>query len=147
MGISSDGIIFFGYCFEEEIAWVGDEEPAAWADDGWESLYAAVRGVHPPEEEYSEENKALHHAYWEKKSEICKESSCEIDLHCSYDYGMHYICIRSTNKTASRGYPEKLDPKTFEINPEWKAQLDEFCKLVGIKPEGEPSWWLTSLYG
>lgn len=125
MGISSNGIFFYGLLWKEtedpwkaatpeEIKATGYEEP------DWEELYVLRSGQ--------------------------KLAACPVRLwiHCSFEHAMHLLAIEETMVSASRGWPQEA--KNLTVKPEYRAQLEEFCKVMGIKWI-EPAWWVTSLYG
>jgi hypothetical protein len=91
MGQSTDAILFWGYCWEEETSkpWtIGVDEDDGGSDEaddeGWEGRYALTKGVAPPPVPYdTEANKAQHAAYWAAKRDACADAGCLVDTHCS----------------------------------------------------------------
>jgi len=126
MGISSDGIFFYGLMWKDkdDPPWKSptpDElENSKYGEPDWEELYEVRSG-----------NKTEH-------------SPVELDIHCSFDCSMHYLAVKRSLVRAYRGGPKQV--KVLEASPEWEGQLKKFCETMGIKWR-EPSWWLTSLYG
>ena len=130
MGISSDGIFFYGMCWnDEDKPWKEptDEELSAMKkiksyvdENDWETLYQVRSGIK------------------------VEKSPVELDIHCSFEYSMPLLAVKETLVSASRGCPEKV--KTVLVKPEWDDQLRDFCKIMGIKWQ-QPAWWVTSLYG
>jgi hypothetical protein len=130
MGISSDGLFFYGMC------WADEDRP--WKEPSDEEL-AKMKAL----KSYSDENdwETLYEVRSGKKSEKCP---VELGIHCSFEYGMPLLAVKETLVNASRGSPEKA--KTVLVKPEWDDQLREFCEIMGVKWQ-KPTWWVTSLYG
>lgn len=125
MGISSDGLLFWGYCFDDEVPWVDElteEEWEIWYNEGWEEL-------------------AIH---WE----VDVDFGCSIEFHCSYDYPMYAAVIDESCIRAFRGDPQRIEAADLKVGKDWKEELDTFCESMGIDVSGmEPGWHLASLYG
>lgn len=125
MGISSDGIFFYGLLWKDtEAPWKAaspeEVEKTGFEDPDWEELYELRSGN--------------------------KLADCHVRLwiHCSFERRMRLLAIKETLVQASRGYPEQA--KILTVKPEYESQLQEFCWIMGIKWV-EPAWWVTSLYG
>lgn len=130
MGISSDGIFFYGICFKDE-------------DHPWRLASDEELKEMKEKKSYSDETD------WEATYEVrtgkkASDSPVEIDIHCSFECSMYLVAIRETFVKAYRGDPQKA--KTVLVKPEWGVQLRRFCETMGI-PWQEPGWWVTSLYG
>jgi hypothetical protein len=125
MGISSDGIFFYG------MIWRDEDNP--WKEPTPEELTKAKYGEPDWEELYEMRSK--------KKLSECP---VELSIHCSFECGMPYLAVKETLVRASRGHPELV--KVLTVKPEWEGQLKEFCEIMGIEWR-DPSWWVTSLYG
>lgn len=160
MSVSTDAILFYGYCWNEEDLELVEGE--------WEEVILKKRGeVNPwdsmpkdleeylPGETYA--GKRARGDAWigkyrkeidewhEKKEKVRKEFGVDRCFHCSGGCSMPYIAVKEVGVTANRGYPEAIDPSMFAIQPEWKDKLDRFMKELGIeKPQPEPQWWLVS---
>jgi hypothetical protein len=125
MGISSDGMFFYGLIWkDEDKPWKSptpDElTKAKYGEPDWEELYEMRAG---------------------KKAD---KSPVLADIHCSFEFSMPLVAVRKTFVKAYRGDPQRA--KILTIDPEWEGELREFCEIMGIKWR-EPAWWVTSLYG
>lgn len=119
MGVSTDGILFWGFTF------AGEDH----------------RHIDPPWEG--------HWSSWEWKAEKeLKEKltalGIEIDSHCSSEYAEYYITLTETKHTASRGYPEEITQ--LEVPKDGRDRLQKACALLCIEWQ-EPKWWLASYWG
>lgn len=125
MGVSSDGIFFFG------MIWKDSEPP--WREPS-------------PDEINDPECMPEWEDLYEKRSgKPLKDCPVEIGTHCTYGDGrMYFLAIKETIVRASRGWPEKA--ATVTEKPEWRSQLEQFCIWMGIEWQ-EPAWWVTSIYG
>jgi hypothetical protein len=160
MGVSTDAVIFFGYCWEEEQRLIeGDEE--------WPTLILLKRGEKNPWGDYpkglddlpfaesraagdkwSKANRAALDAWRAKRDAVEKEFGVEVGQHCSDSCSMPYLEIVSAGFMARRGYPEELDVSKLTEKPEWTAMLDRWLAELGIeKPQDRPRWWLVSWWG
>jgi hypothetical protein len=172
MGVSTDAILFYGYCWDDEDMhnpWQspdGDDEDDDGGDDGWEERYARAKGCLPPEtpypertvtptrengwnstpKDYSKAEQAIidkHRAYWDAKGKIADASPCLVDRHCMASCPMAYVAVKKSVTTSNRGCPSEITSLT--IDPAWNAQLAEFCETLGIKTKGKKvGWWLVS---
>jgi hypothetical protein len=163
MTVSTDAILFYGYCWDEEThhPWtIGREDDRDQDDENWENRYARVRGVDAPKalfpertdehgrppKDYTAAEQAIvdaYLAYWDRKRELTGMSSCEIFTHCSNAFPMPYVCVKASRLHSSRG--EMTEVKSLAVDPIWDLQLAEFCEVLGIRTEGRnPAWWLVS---
>lgn len=126
MGISSDGIFFYGLLWKDE-----DVEP--WKSPTPDELEKSKYGEPDGEELYEV-----------RSGNNPENSPVEMGIHCSFNCSMHYLAVKESHVTAWRGYPKQA--KVLEVDPKWERQLKEFCEIMGIKWK-EPAWWVTSLYG
>ncbi len=160
MGVSTDAILFYGYCWSEE----GVELTPK--DKEWEEAVLRSRGVvnpwdaYPPENErlpypqnrtaadaWSAEHRAELDAWYDAKEAVRTEFGCEIGRHCSGEYSMPFVCVSASEHRARRGYPIQVDALT--VGDGWDEQLAKFMAAVGIsKPDGQdgPRWWLVSYW-
>lgn len=60
---------------------------------------------------------------------------------------MYILAIPSSVKRNSRGYPEVLSLKDFEISENDKEKLRQFCKDYNLCPTGNMEWYLSSYWG
>jgi hypothetical protein len=172
MGTSTDAILFYGYCWDEEVQhpWKTDEaDEADEADednDFWETRYARAKGCLPPStpfpertvtptrengwnstpKDYSAAEQVIidrYSAYWEAKEKIADASPCVVGTHCSGECPMPYVAVKASLTISHRGCPSKITSLTIE--PNWGDQLAEFCKILGVKTKNKKAaWWLVS---
>lgn len=138
MGISSNGVLAFGFDLGEDLSETG-LKPDDEGDWEFEDLIAKEAGIEPWSENAAEDR------YDRKKTAI---AACPVDLvqHCSFDYPMYILAVRGTYLTASRGYAEKIAPEFINVPPENIEKAKKWCDDHRIKWQ-EPSWILASLYG
>ena len=123
MGVSTDGILFYGFCWDEEKELLPDGEDGRNQSE-WQSIILAKRGVPDPWEaypacdglEYAEkrriqnawvqDNDAAIKARWAAKATINDEFGCDIGRHCSDGCSMPYVYAMESRVVASRGCPE-----------------------------------------
>ena len=148
MGVSTDAILFFGYCWDEEGEPFADliekEKEASGLEDDYDLddfILLKYGFREPPEKEYGADpsKKEEWAAYFKDKHEFLGKIGIEIIRHCHCDVTMYGIA--SSKYEASRGNPESVE-HLFTGN---RDELDEFCKKLGVEiPEGGPKWWLVS---
>lgn len=159
MSVSTDAILFYGYCWNEERRRPWDEpEEAEDADEGhdsedWETRFARLRGVVCPTDEYPEDDQRApadnevrerFNDYWAKKRQLAAESPCTVERHCHCDAPMPFVTIRASQVTSSRG--DVTEVKSLAVDPAWDAQLRTFVTEMQISLEGAkgPAWFLVS---
>lgn len=167
MGVSTDAVLFWGYCWGEEDV---DIFQGAVPDDAeWEQVVLARRGfVNPwdaardldtclPGERYEQKqarakvwtdaNRAEIDAWYEAKNAVAAEFGVEVGSHCSGECPMPYLTVPAARILAHRGYAKAINGLPT-ADPEWRAKLDRFVAEFGIKkPHPEPRWWLVSYWG
>lgn len=166
MGVSTDGILFYGYIWTDE----DDCYPEALNGEsinGWAEIEARKRGIVNPydtipeainyhmapqaeQDAWYDANGELVSAWFKAVSEIKEKSLCDVGWHCSDECSMPYVYVKSTEIMASRGYPEALDLQSMALlTPGGTSLLESFLNALGIEPpEGQqPGWWLTSYWG
>jgi len=161
MGVSTDAILFFGYCWNEE------KYELLEGEEDWEEVVLKRRGIespwkdHPGDdpslsyaenrqrgEEWSTANRERLDAWYAAKKEVGAEFGCDIGRHCSGEYPMPYVYLQASQIRASRGYPKLIRPDAVFL-PADIAAVDRFMNELGIeRPEDqlEPQWWLVSLW-
>jgi len=161
MSTSTDAILFFGFCWDEEGDIFADADEA---DDDWEDRYARLAGLVEPTETYPDKGighpdrfgenytpeEALiidrYRAFWSAKNDMIAALPVEIDRHCSGDCLMPFVCAKASKVTAWRGYPKEIE--SLEVKPEWEAELRSFCAYMGIDvSEKKCAWWMVSFWG
>ncbi len=164
MTTSTDAILFYGYCWEEETSkpWnIGkedDEETETESD--WEARYASAKGlVHPTEpypdsgsgpitnqRSYTPEDRQIvgkYQAYWDKSRVLIEASLCVVETHCSDECPMPYVAIKTSVILSSRG--SMTEVKSLTVDSGWDAALADFCHTLGIDVSSmRPAWWLVS---
>lgn len=167
MGVSTDAILFYGYCWDDEdhSLWKTDDANDD-DDDGWEERLARAKGCLPPTtpfpertveptrengwsstpKDYDAAEQAIidqYSAYWRAKGKIVAASPCLVDTHCSASCPMPYVAVRKSVTVSRRGYPSKIT--SVDVDPAWDAALAEFCETLRIKiGNKKPAWWLVS---
>jgi hypothetical protein len=152
MGQSTDAILFWGYCWDEERAWPWDD-PGADEEETASERYARLTGLKQPDNGYPMEIdkspeadaiRARHAEYWQAENEAWNAVRMEVGTHCHGECPMPYVAVGESHTLASRGTPEPIS--SLAVGEDWRARLDSFCSLMGIEPPGgqQPQWWLVS---
>lgn len=150
MGISTNGHIFYGICFEEgfEFPW-GDEEIEEW----W--TYK-VHGFKHSFELYDAEGNNLNGVkphpdlvtkyFQERRDFDATQEPLPVALvnYCSDSYPMYAIVVPSTALTARRGYPTAFDPGSLYATIDERAALKKFIEDHMIKTSSLADWFLAS---
>jgi len=171
MGVSTDAILFYGYCWDDEHSlWKADDDDNSDDDDknDWETRYARTKGLLPPSKpfpdrtvaptrennwdstpkDYNSAERAIidqYSAYWDAKSKLVEAAPCLVDSHCSASCSMPYVAMRKSVTSSHRGYPSKIP--SLNVDPAWNEALVEFCKTMEIKVGNrKPAWWLVSYW-
>jgi hypothetical protein len=129
VGISSDGLVWFGVA--------SDDESRPFDED----VLASLAGIEPNEDGEYEEIEDLE----EVVSETLGYYDCELVTHCSYDYPMYGIALKSLRFRAWRGYPMEFTPK--RPTKRQIEKLKQAMEAVGWEGNDEPGWQLASLLG
>jgi len=139
MGISSDGILFYGVALDEDNPFSGkDVEDIAGA---WNNKHGC------PKLSYRDASKAEWEAWCEEKAKWEKTGSgIRIGCHCCDSYPMEYVTLIAHEHTASQGYPEEIDLAKLAPTQEQKDSLREFCEKHGIDCS-KLGWFLVSWMG
>jgi hypothetical protein len=168
MGVSTDAIVFYGYCWDDECRLLPE------GSDEWTAVVLRGRGVRRPWDDFPKElNDPSHPQYvhdydrrktaadqwttdhraeldeWYAANRAAKaEFGCDTDTHCSGDYPIPYVFVVASRVSAARGHPRELDPATVAARPEWGGMLDRFLAALAVeRPHPEPKWWLVSYWG
>lgn len=156
MGVSTDAILFWGYCWTEEMAKPWDPEGEDASEEDAEGRYTRMRGEAAPSETYpkdadkspeAERVRAAFSEHWARQRGMVKEAGVTVGRHCSDSCSMPYVAVAASEVEASRGNPEAVS--TLAVGPDWRERLDAYCSFMGITPpEGQaPQWWLVSYWG
>jgi hypothetical protein len=134
MGVSTDGILFYGIAYDEDGLW---EESKEWDyENDWEETFYIRTGTPCyPKDGWFEAQKATK-AKW----------GVEIGRHCSDECTMYYVALVSHNFSACRGYPEEITAEKMALPADADEKIKAFCELMGI-PYEKPKWMLASYVG
>lgn len=169
MGTSTDAILFYGYCWDEEAEPWHDEDHETDYDEDWSEVVEErlmessgfdqpnpwdgyPEGVTRAEQEtWLASNRVDIDAYRDAKNAALEKASCgvEFGMHCHSECEMPYVFIEDSQTVASRGCPAEIDAVAMVvIGEDWKDNLNLFCERTGINIEGmSPQWWLVSYWG
>lgn len=136
MGMSTDAILFYGYCWDEEAEWpwrIGrDDDDDDDDDDDWTTRYSRAKGVIIDEG-----------TDWSKVRELAQASGCEVSTHCSRECPMPFVAVTASLIRSWRG--DMREVKDLTVDPAWDKMLAEFCETLGVRTEGlRAAWWLVS---
>ena len=168
MGQSTDGILFFGYCWDEE-GWPSqdrlsdtlhdDSDDDVDIDDvddgdepelGAEKEYLRRKSLWQPIEYPRPASKDALTA-WNQNHDKCRELEEQLPFemvrHCCSEAPMYGLAIRGTVTTAWRGSPQEIDPSLFSqyspSNAHYDEVLKEVCEVLKLRPS-KLGWWLVS---
>ena len=154
MGISSDGILVFGYNLGgDESGWEieqagedGEWEPE-WVDedgdviDGAEKRLLTAAGF--TETDWQADG------YHERRREAQARVGVELESYCSGDYPMYLLAAHRI--TVYRGDVKTIDFAALEaqrVSEDWAGKLRRAVEALGITPkQAEPAWLLASYMG
>lgn len=144
MSVSTDANLAFGYnigeTYNHEFDWYNEEE-GDFASQAEYYLLAKIIGF---TEKWNPDSK---HGYWERKRQAEEKLGLTIDTHCSCDYPMYALVIPESIYVASRGNPIKIDHVDSNIIPiNWHDRVVKGMEVLGIEPDGPPSWLLYSAW-
>lgn len=135
MGTSTDAILFYGYCWDEETdrPWtIGREDEDDHPDEDWMDRYARAKGLIVDDR-----------TDWSKMRELALASGCEVSTHCSHECPMPLVAVTASLIRSWRGHMNEV--KSLAVDPAWDRLLAEFCEVLGIRTEGlRAAWWLVS---
>lgn len=159
MGVSTNGQICYGVCFEEGYKFPWDSEGNVTDEEDW---WTHVINKYPEPDFYLPEDQQTptnYHkpgvtdeqvsAYFREKREWFTQHPLPITMvnSCSGEYPMWILAIPSSVKTANRGFPQRFEPSDLVVSGADKAALLDFCKTYSLEFEGEPGWYLSSYWG
>lgn len=150
MGISSDGILVYGYDLGDDFdtpPWYSDEDE----DEGFAETavaYLLEKSGLFTETDWEAEG------YYKRKFEAENKVGVTIIYHCGYDYPMYILAPKDDHSEfrAYRGYPKYLEADHLnipeEVRAEWDAKLEWALKELQMTPINKsPQWILTSILG
>jgi hypothetical protein len=169
MGQSTNAILFYGYCWDDEESkpWLigreyTDYEGTVDELEDWEDRLARLTGLKEPDVKFPdgkrdpktyqtvytpEEQKIvdLYSAYWKVKRDAVAKFGVQVAWHCSCDCSMPYVCVTKSKITCHRGDMQEI--KGLEIGKNWNTKLKSFCELMGIDVKDQkPKWWMVSMW-
>ncbi len=166
MGVSTDGVLFYGYVWDDELDLGFEYE--------WSTIVALKRGhlkrghtdpwkAYPTFShlEWLERDAAGHQWVKEHEAEldawravrkaIEDEFGVDASYHGSNEWRCPYVFVKESRIQASRGYPEAIQPKDLNEKPlaYWDTFLKNFVEELEINLEEAkgPAWWLVSWWG
>lgn len=163
MGVSTDAILFYGYCWDDEAVDLGKLDAANELEcfDDWVEHVLADRGVSNPWDAYPEEElsklpyseRQRHGDAWceanktaiehRRRAEkvVREDMAVELLSHGSGDYAMPYL---SAWKIVARlGHPRVAELPA--VDPVWREKLDAWLAYFEIEPPQDvPRFWLVS---
>lgn len=154
MGVSTNGQICYGILFDE-----GTEFP--WTRDDNDIEHWWVYTVHGFKHSFEIYTEAGHYIggqrpaqdvldkYYGEKREFEKtmpKLPVELVNVCSCDYPQYILAALGTEKTAYRGRPVVFYPDELAAGEDERNTLLNFCHTHDIPFEGEPRWYLSSLW-
>lgn len=149
MGTSTNAILCFGLAVDEDDPpeWL-DDPPEWWRHGGGyrpaPEIYTAagewLGGKRPPQDQIN--------AYFAHRSawDAAHPMPVEVVIHCTGDEPMYIIAVPGTVTEARRGSPREIDPNKLAVSPAEVAVLRAFVAEHGVTTDGEPRWWLCSLW-
>jgi hypothetical protein len=140
MGVSSDGILVYGYDIGElEDSLYGvvpedyDDDFREWVED------KLLESVGFTEQDWEAEG------YFDRKREAENRLGVEVVVHCSYEYPMYILGIKGTITRAWRGSPQLI--ANLDVHTEWGGTLRDAALLLGIELVGDPGCIRASVMG
>jgi len=129
MGVSSDGILYFGF----QVG--GEEELPEWMD-GFEDFddFLVTKAGLPDNAAYAE------------RKPVINSCPAELQLFCSYDYPMYVLGMRGAEHRAYRGDIVEIGATELTVSQEKIDAFKAWCVAHGIEWQ-EPKWLLCSMYG
>lgn len=141
MGVSTDAVLFYGYCWDEEGELIGGR----WEDrvllarghvNPWDAYSATgIEGIRDTTErlrlgkEWCDRNRADIDRWHELRRAVREELGCDIGSHCSGDCPMPYVYVESSDVTVRRGHP-------WAFRPEELVKLGDLGFTTGGVPVG-----------
>lgn len=123
MGVSSDGLLWYGVALEDD----------GYDDDLSERLEQIIEG-------------ADGEGYGDGREWLAEHSLTGVEFvhHCSYDYPMYGLAVAGTSARAARGYPKRVD---LGSTPD-PAPVVAAMRALGVPVDEDAiGWHLGSLYG
>jgi len=142
MSVNTDAILAYGYnigaLYDHDLEWYNEDEGdfEARAND-----YLLDKIVGFTEKKWQVEG------YWDRRAHANAELGLAISTHCSCDYPMYALVIPESVYIAARGEVVKIDHiDSLETPYGWHDRVVKGMEVLGIEPDGPPSWLLYSLW-
>ena len=142
MGVSTDAILVYGISLGGPDDWIEDPLEFMKLDDDDAEMHPDMDGYLDRESGLPQYGEDGHD--WGKLREFREQCPADLVWHCSYDCPAFILAVRGTEERALRGYPVEIK----SLEPPDTALVERFrqwCAERGI--EGEPKWWLCSMWG
>lgn len=137
MGISTDGILYFGFDFLD-----ADNHKLEESDPLQVALELGMDSyVNQQIKRHNLQNK------FKTADDFLKEYGVKIGFHCHHQYPIYYICLERSEVIANRGTSVDLSSKlAISFSYIEIAKLRTVCDLLDI-PFKQPAWTLASYWG
>lgn len=163
MGVSTNAILFYGFCWDEEVdLFPGDEDGTS----EWEDAIARKRGAKSPWDDFPGEYRTLPYSEQRRRTDawvaghrkeidawsaarraVKNDYGVDVGYHCSGECPMPYLYVVESRLVVHRGHPHALE-RWPAAGWEWDEMLARFAADLGIElPAGGPKWWLCSYWG
>ena len=167
MSVSTDAILFYGYCWSEEtVLFEDDRGGMEWPErilrkrgevNPWDAYPNDVDNIMPwterreLQDKWVKEHREAIDAWHDKQKAVQGEfGNVDLHWHCSDGSPMPYLSIEESGASARRGCPEEIRPELLMLRDwqAWDAALDKWLAEFAIeKPHDRPRWWLVSYWG
>lgn len=139
MGQSTDGIFCYGVKLDEDCDEMQASELSGGKYGDEAEWAAALMGADLGDGFYGKN--------YDANSAAAARCPVTLVKHCHMEYPMWILGIRGTHEKAWRESPVRLEIP--EVDPEWDMVLADYAGRMGLtdKIEGEPGWYLASLWG
>jgi len=171
MGTSTDAILFYGYCWDEETRYpweIGTDEGAADDDDDdnddndWEARYARTKGCLPPSDKFPERTvtPTRENGWTSTPKDYSAAERAIIKKHEAYWEKKRKIveaapCLVATHCSGECPMPYVAvkashtichrgymeEITSLAVDPDWNKALAEFCETMGIQIKGKKAAW------
>lgn len=173
MGQSADADLFWGYCWDDESVELFEGYDSLEWDEvlvrsrGWVSPFDAIpsylnqwdRKVHATYEQYQRESEAWIaerraelDAFYASMKAVREEYGCDVRSYGSNDYGVPYIYVKGTLKSADWGGPVSIDLQALDAQVDHLnalGKLEMFVEALNIDTSEAkgPGWFLVASFG
>lgn len=142
MGVSSDGLLIFGFPLGEEgenpMPTIFNEEECD-GDYDFSDFILKEAGI-PEWEENGPDD------YWQKIRDAEAECPVSLELYCSYDYPMYFLAVGGHKLSVLRGYTKEVTEAILSVPNEEIEKAKAWCENHKVEWQ-EPKWFLASMYG